>query len=718
MSTKFNLKFRQIIAPLGILFLSGLVTVIWFRKGLMFAGGEEGLPLYNPSKYLELISHIWYDANGGYPVALLLPRIPYAWVLMVLYKLGIGPVFLQALSFFVLILTGCLSVFYLTKETIGEKLKGKLNNLVPLLASIFYFFNPFSMVQIWGRGIYAQFFAFALVPLFLLFYILAIKRRNFVYLILSIIASLVFSSAFVFPTQILVLWIPIFTYSIFHIWINRKHKKEVLFTLGLLTFLGVFWFFTQFWWICPYLKTLRENVSRLGDLDYNLGSLRGISRESSLVVVSRLTHKFLLVGTCGNVYLSLPFKLLSWLIPLVSIFSLRVFRKLKSFGFYIVLFLISLFMVLGSNMPMGWLFVWLFERVPVFRGFRNPYEKAGILLMISYIPFFVIGVLEVSNRLCKFLKIKSRNVFVLIIMFLICGLYVWPMWTGQFAGGIKINPWVEVPTYYKEADDWLRNQDRNTRIIQLPLNPGDGVRTKWDYPYQGIEPSEFLFMNSSIGRNVGVNKTYYNVLLERFGVLQKYAFGPDPDISKSEFRAKNLYEELAKLNVRFIVLHRDLDEKLSGMKTAEETAQYLTKEKNIEKVKTFGQLDIYEVLVPENIAHIYSPNTRVNYEKINPSLYKFSVENAGKPFDLIFLEMYDPDWELFVDSQRMGNHSTAFSYANVWALDKKGTYSGYIKYKLQNYVEEGSKISVITTTGLVIITITMIIKMFLWFKIT
>ena len=367
---------KKIIAPLLLIFLSALLTVIWFHKGLMFGGGEEGLPFYNLSNHLRSMSYVWNESQAGFDMVIFLPRIPYFWVLEKLFTLGISSVFLQALTFFTLISTGCLSVYFLIKETVTD-------GLTPFLSSIFYLFNPFSMVQIWGRGIYAQFFAFTLIPLFLLLYILGIKRKNLIYIILCIIVSIVFSPAFVFPTQILVLWIPVILYSVFHAWINRRSKREIIFTMGFLVFLGVFWLLAQAWWFWPYIRTLGASVSKLGDIEYNLGSLRGISRDSSFDVVIRLIHKFQLAGMYGNTYLSFPFRLISWLIPLMILFSINTFKKLKYFRFYLGLLFMSLFIVMGTNPPLGFVFEWLFRNISPFQGFRNPYEKAGILLLIS-----------------------------------------------------------------------------------------------------------------------------------------------------------------------------------------------------------------------------------------------------------------------------------------------------------------------------------------------
>ncbi len=699
---------KKIIAPLLLIFLSGLLTTIWFHKGLLFAGGEEGIPFYNLAKNNQLFAYTWRDYSTGYPVSTDLARIPFFGLIQILGRFPVSNVTLQALSFFMLMAIGTVSVYFLIQLTIGEELNVKYRR-VALIGSIFYLLNPYSMVQIWGRGLYNQFFPFALLPLFLVLFIAGIKRRNVVYGFMALISSFILSMSFGQPSYVISLWLVVVTYVIFYLLTTNKlaeRKYAIFYFLAIFTL----WLLMHSWWIWPLFKTFGATTDKLGDLEYNIGSLKGISRDSPITVVIRLVHKFVFAGIYGNIYLTLPFRLMSWLIPTALLFSISVFKRLRYFKFYIGLFLISLFVILGTNMPLGWLFLWLFKNVSVFQVFRNPYEKMGLVLIIAYTPFFAIGVVELSIKIQAFFKKIPSALVVCAFMFLVFGVYVWPMWTGQFAGGVTINPWIRVPDYYQLANEWIKNQDVNSRIIQFPLNPGDGVLYKWDHSYQGIEPSEFLFSNTSVGRNIASNKIFYNVLLERFGVLQKNAFGPDPDITKSDFRSENLYQELAKLNVRYIVVHHDIDEKLSSMKTAQETTQYLAKEQNITKVKTFGQLDIYEVKLPDEIGHIYSPDVKVSYEKINPTLYKFNIMNSRKPFDLFFLERYDPEWKLTVDNRTIETHSTVFSYANTWKIDKEGTYSGYIKYIPQDFAKDGAKVSLITTIGLEAIIILIIFR--------
>lgn len=716
---KFNLSnFKNILLLVGIPFI---LVVLWFRNGLMFAGGEEGIPFYNLEKSYQLFAFSWRDYSGGIAATTDLARIPFFWGLKMLSSISISGFALQAMTFLLLMIVGVTSIYWLLKITIVDELpialnlKQKIYNNIPIIGAIFYLLNPYSMVQVWGRGLYNQFFPFALLPLFLVLFVMGIKRKNFIYGFMALISSLILSVSFGQPSYIISLWLIIIIYVIFSFFKTQKLQERIFIAFYAST-IFILWFLMHSWWIWPMSKTIGETAHMLGDLEYNIGSLKGISRESTLTVVIRLVHKFMFAGIYGNSYLSLPFKFISWLIPLSLIFSISIFKKLKHFKFYLFLFLVSLFIVMGTNMPFGFIFLWLFKKVSIFQVFRNPYEKMGLVLMIAYVPFFAIGAIELSIKIQEYVKTKTHLLkrltttqIVAVVVFLVSGIYVWPMWTGQFAGGIKMDPWVKVPAYYKEADDWLNNNNQDSRIIQMPLNPGEGVLTKWDYPYQGIEPSEFLFSNSSIGRNVTVNKIYYNVLLERFGVLQKNAFGPDPDISQSEFQGINLYEELARLNVKFIVLHRDFDERFSQMKTAEETAQYLAKERNIQKVKTIGSLDIYEVKLPKEVAHIYSSDVEITYEKINPVFYTFKVKNANTIFRLNFLESYNQAWELFVDGKKIDTHSTVFSYANSWTIDKQGNYTGYIKYKTQDYVEEGKRVSIMAVIAVLLMTTALVL---------
>lgn len=696
----------------GIFFLNLILVLIWFKNGLLFAGGEEGIPFYDLERTFVLYSYTWRDSEAGFPNLEHLTRIPLFTFLKTLSSLGTSEVLLQGTIFFLLMFIGTVSVYLLLRETLIAELKKKrelgLYRKAPLIGAIFYLLNPFSMLQVWGRGLYTQFFPFALFPLFLLLVVLALRRRNLSYAILALLASFFLSGAFGNLSYVLSLWLITSLYFLFYI-STQRYRQDVVFSLLLFIFLLGGFLIIHSWWIYHNIVKFTETGSnRLMSLEEGLGTVRGISRAFSFDGVFRLIHKDFIFKTelYGSIYKNLLFNLISWIPPLALVVSIPIFKRLKHFRFYLSLLLITLFIGLGSNFPFGGLFEWLFRKFIFLQAFRNPMEKIGISLLIAYSAFFAIGIVVLSEKLSDYLKNKSpfnkiqnlTSVFIALLLFFTAGLYVWPMWVGRFAGGYKINPWVKVPNYYREAEDWLSKQPGDFRILHMPINPGDGLKYSWDHWYQGTDPNEYIFTKSSVAKNVSRNKIYYNVLLERFHKLSPNAYGPDPDISRSEFRSREFIEELAKLNIRFIILHRDIDTTLGSWGETSGEEEYISNIEKISKVKTFGMLDIYEVEIPEPINRVYSPEAQTSFTKINPTLYKVKIVAETTPIKLYFLEMFNEQWVAYLDGERVKDHHEVFSYANAWTIDRKGNYEVIIRYKLQDYVNAGIGISLSSVT--------------------
>lgn len=683
---------KPVIRDLIILLCLCLVLVVlWFSKGLIFAGGEEGIPFYDLERTAKLISYAWQDISAGYSNLLILNRIPYFSFLKIFSSIGFPGFLVQALHFFIIMSAGSVSLYFLLRETVARELElnkqGGIFGFVPLIGAIFYLLNPFSMAQIWGRGLYLQFFPFVLFPFFLLMFILGLQRRNFVYGIWGLLASVFLAGSFGNPSYIFSFWTVPFAYLLFYIFRNRS-VSAILFSLAYFLFILAGWVVTQMWWIYPFIKvSSNQFAAALNNTEANLGTLRGISRDYRLPSLLRLIHEGFYYRDLryGESYVSAFFLLLGWIFPFMAVYSYKTFKKLKIFLFFAGLFLFSLFITSGSNPPAGRLFIALFEAFPAFQAFRNPFEKFGVVLTIAYAPFFAVGAAALSKRIGK--------TAVFLILFLSLGVYLWPMWTGQFAGGIRLNPWVRVPDDYASFNGWSNQQKSDGRIIHLPINPGDGLKySGWQYPYQGIEPSEYLLDRPSIGKYGQPSKLYYKFLLDRFDKFKPNAYSPDPDFSNSEFQSNSFFEELVKLNVRYIVLHFDIDPDLGDFGKPEPVAEYLEKQDNISRLVSFGKLEIYRVDIPENIRLIYSPTAAVTYLKINPALYKITA-NTKQPFDLYFLENYDPNWEAYLDGQKIENHSRVFSYANKWRIEKTGNIEVAVKYKPQDFVEEGMRVT-------------------------
>ncbi|MDO8639222.1 MAG: alpha-(1-_3)-arabinofuranosyltransferase family protein [Candidatus Daviesbacteria bacterium] len=698
--------------PLIVIFLVCLLIVsIWFKNGLMFAGGEDVISFYNPNSVFDLFLYSWNPQDTGTPQATLFARVPYFYLIKILYNWGISGLLLQAMTFFLLMSAGTLAIYFLLKETLSKDLPENMQITVPLIGALFYLLNPYSMSQIWDRGLYNQFFSFALIPIFLLFFIVGLNRKKIIYGLLAIVSSFIFSTASTHPATIITTWANPIIYLIFYFFNSRNNVKNIYFGLFYIITILISWFLVNAFWIYPFIKIGKEvlNSSFNTALTNNIDILKGVSSDAPITSVLRLLHNGIFFNGLyyGEVYLSFSFILISWLIPLIAFFSFPFFKKMKNFKFYFVLFLIGLFISSGANSPLGWLIIFIFQSIPFLQVFRNPYEKYGINFLIAYLPFFAIGFAIVSIWFRKKLKsARAAKMIQYLLIVLIFGIFLWPMWTGKFAVKPYINPWVKVPNYYKLADDWLMEQKGDFQLLQLPLTAGDGIRYTWDFPFQGIEPSHYFFQKASIRTGYSFTNSYYAPIGEEFvnlGGSEKVKYTTNV---KKVLEGDKIIEGLALLNVRYIILHNDVDYKFSHSPSIDQNREYLKKQENIKFVKKFGELEIYEVEQSKNLSLIYSPDTEIEVSKKNQTFYNIYVKNAKGEINLYFLQNFNPGWELLLGNQLVTEHEKVFSYANSWKINKSGNYTLTLSFKPQQFVYSGFKISLIS---LIIVSIVIII---------
>lgn len=688
---------RIIIGPVGVILVGFVIVILWFRHGLMLAGAEEQLSFYNYSKSLELYSHTWYTAGTGFPALGVLPRISYFLIFEPLYKIGIPSVLLQAVTFFILIIIGMISIYYFIDVTLISELKDKGKRTIPFLAALFYFLNPFSLTQIWGRALSYQFFSFALVPSFLLFFVLSLQTKNLIYCFMAALLTFFLSNAYLSPAVVITSWTGVIIYLILFLYKNRHDNKTLIFGIFSFILLLIFWVSINFFWIYPTIMHGQEMLTQNLTVNDSIKSLKGLSPNSVIQNVIRLIHREYYDGTYPDFFNSFFVVLISWLLPLFTVFAIPVVKRSSYFLFFVLLGIISVFVAIGANFPTGWLLLWLFKTFPILQVLRNPYEKFGINLVIALAPFFAFGVIQLSSKLAGILKkpqFKSFFVSSFILGYFV--VLVWPYWDNSFAGGTKANFWIDIPPYYNEANNWFNKQAGDFRILHLPPIPEEGITYTWQYPYEGVEASEFIFDKSSIARNTSVNSGYYSALLEKLSINQKLKDLPYWSNDNKEFKEDSLAAELAKLNIHFIIVHFDVDFEKRRAIDPIWVENYLNNQQEMKKVKTFGKLDIYQVDIPEGIQVIYSSDQNIIYKKINSTAYTVDVKDVKQKFSLNFLEQYDPAWEAYIGPVKIENHTKIFSYANSWLIDKTGSYQINIKYKPQDSFYFGYKVSIVS----------------------
>jgi len=100
----------------------------------------------------------------------------------------------------------------------------------------------------------------------------------------------------------------------------------------------------------------------------------------------------------------------------------------------------------------------------------------------------------------------------------------------------------------------------------------------------------------------------------------------------------------------------------------------------------------------------------LDYNNINPTEYAVEV-NSQKPFFLVFSESYDPQWEAYVNGEKISQHFVANGYANSWYVNRTGQFNVTLKYAPQTFYDMTKGVSLMTFIILLAVTIFPLIKM-------
>lgn len=569
-----------------IIFVVTSLVFFWFKEGLLIGNAESGLPFYNLSKQVQLFSRAWTDTNVGYNTALLTGTIPTYYFLSLFESIGMLSFIVEALFFWLVLTIACISIFFLTKELFPE-----LSNKIAVLAPFFYIFNTYSMSQIWNRFLTNHMVALAALPLLIYLYILALKRRKYLYSLLMAAVSTLFAFAFSSISTNLILWGMLTFVTIFYT-LTSKDFKEALFypkafIIAIIAFSAV-----NLWWIGPLIelnfsKTQFSAISNFlsqGNLDtlYIESQLLG-----SYVDTTRFIHSpFFTQGQDWAKFFSNPFLvLLEFVITGIILLSLIIYHRKKAVLMLGILFLIGLFLVKGSNPPFGQIFELLFIKFPILQVFRNPFEKLGLILILTGSILFAKGASGVFEFLQK--KIKIGNFFYLITFLIIVFVFGKPFWSSEIFSSNESIPKenaksykIEVPNYYQDANDWLNNDKGTFRFVSLPLR-GEGISYNWEKPYIGVDLSFTLFDVPNISNNTTI--PYYS----------------DFVLALSNYQLSGkLINFLPFSNIKYLLLRDDLNflrDHMANPQNVNKNLERMVENGLLSREASFDKLSLYKV---------------------------------------------------------------------------------------------------------------------------
>ncbi len=692
----------------------GLLSISWFRGNHLINSGDFCLPL-NRLRYFNLTLYLW-DATVA--TGILMPHqvaglIPYALYGGITELLGLSLVFFEKSLFYLLFAFSGLNMYFLT-YVLGIKRIGRM------MSSLFYMMSPISLTITWGVSIGFHQPAYVFAPLILGLYIYGLKNQKGInYIIFSGIIFLLFITwSYIWPVVIALHGLAILVYFLCNVILNmgivskKFVLKYTLYFIGLLFLLNMFWIIPVFM-SADQIYKLGSNpslgfISNIATLEMNSAKLLGSFR---LMGQWNLKGSYLGDYFCewGARYSSLPFVMVTFLIPIFALFSLFTKKrdmKLVSVYFWIVA-LIGLFFAKGPIPPLGYLYAYIYKIFPwIALAFRMGFIAFSIPIALAFSPLVGIGVSETYYYIKKnkpWLAIAT----ILIIFVLFFGVLAYPFWTGNVIrppGKNLPSERIKIPAYYSQADAWLAKENHYFRILSLPMSRNYTVFYNWNdifgknYGYTGADIMKWYSLKPVIYINI-------NPVINAIGEF----LSNQNNISLPK-------KTIALLNVRYILLHKDFNwNAVSGhdwffkhnLKNLE------TRLSNLEQVNIAGKLHFYK-LGEESLPHIYSTqkqivitnlsdfipvvesdafkpgqqniiivdqNTNKNipminsnrrpfisFVEINPTKYKISIQDAHEPFYLIFSESFNRGWRAYINTDMM-KCSPIATYANVNVIE-------------------------------------------------
>lgn len=715
-----------------IALLCAVIISNWFKDGKLLATGEEGLMLINPNRFLELYKYSWNEVGAGGAFPGWNAMAPFFYIESLIINIGVPVWLFQGATFFLLMFIGSTGTYYLSNELFKNIVEDRLKIKFGLIVALFYILNPISFLGIWYRGVadYSFIFFYALTPLFFYLFVNGINKGKKLFIIIVPLITLLFSFAFSSPAPPFLLWLLPFLYSMSLVLSDKLgvSLKQKIVPLLYFFIMFIVWTLINIWWIFPFIEFSKTTYFSEDGLVHAKNTLRANSGDFTLDNVIRLIHGGILYRNedFGSIYKTPIFLLLSWLIPIITIYGLLRLKRGQIKTFFAVSLISLLYLAKGTSFPLGGIFLWLFSHISILQIFRNPLEKFGMLLPTVYAPLFSLGLLYL---LSKFKDLKIRKTLLVLA---IIGLVTtnWPLITGAIVSFGKRDIRVEVPPSFSEADKII--PAGNHVILSIPVMGGASGFYKWQYGYKGDDASRYLFNYPVIGTFSDANPflsrlliAFSNGYLNNLVAIAQFlsadtvvyrkdtdvaAFGYNLDalersekmISKAnlskifdskEFSVWSLPEEkivpviYTPHTVKFGDSPQELISLLEENKFDPKTETFICL--NQEKCKPYIELKNTPVLKIDRVPE------KIEVNKISSVNYQIKIYNSYGRFLLVFNNNYHPGWVIFVEGKPISDdkHIVANGYANGFIIDRNGNFDISLQFTPEEVVQKSYRVS-------------------------
>ncbi|MCK9415097.1 MAG: hypothetical protein WC175_01480 [Candidatus Dojkabacteria bacterium] len=409
----------------------------------------------------------------------------------------------------------------LASSLVKDSKQAKYSELVFLLSGTFYVSTLWT-VWVYYQNMFPYITQFGFLPLLIWSIYRLIKNFNWKNALIFFISSILFASTFVIATlfvvDVLVISFLIVVFSIFY----SKTFKEVLkkSVLTILLFIS-----TQLFWILPFVHYTVNVSGDIVDSYINRSITTSVidleSRDQDALNSAKLFTRTILEKDSNDNYIferadeyaKYDFFNVIGLLPAVFTIVLLVFALIKRKWLYLVFSLLSVliwFVMKNVNPPLGNLFVWLQDNIPLFKQvFRWPSSKVGNIYLLLTSISAPIGFIYIIDFLSSFLSKGLKYIlFVLSTIIIVAPtlFYAQHLFTGDVYPDRAI---VEIPNEYYDMKNLLEeNELTGKRILYLPMANNNYFRS-YDWGFEGsnfisyIIPNPIMDLSSAIGSKYG-----------------------------------------------------------------------------------------------------------------------------------------------------------------------------------------------------------------------
>lgn len=537
------------LATITFLFLTPL---LWFwRKGDVLVNGvDTNFPL-DPNIWFIKRLFVWNSAvNTGGDFSSSTAGLFFHLIQVIPYLLGFNLQVVQILSLVFWFMLIILSALILSRLIFK-------NLLVQIMFVVFYSFNIY-LFNTWENVKVANLSLVAGIPIFISILILMRERKiGFTKAgVLSIILGVIVSGTGINPAYYTSLFLISSIFLIGNVLIS-ENLNEILSRIKEFVWVVLFVVLVNSFWILPTINYIISDIDPLNSID-KIGFTNwvdSLSENTSILNILRaqgawdwyafdsLTGLPLYIPYALNYFHRIPFLLFSFLVPSIALLSL-IFRQKYSRHLYIgfgLMLIIGVFLGVGTHLPTGSFYSFLYYNLPFFTLFRSPWYifTPMVILAIAGLICLLFDNLFQKN-LQKPIRI-SVTALALIMIFSNL-IYNYPLIQGKiFRPGRLDSFYINFPDYIFEAGKWLVNTPSD-RIVSYPEDEIE----QFEWGYRGIESilglltdKEMIFssLNAPDSASGKLTKEFYSNL--RKGQIE------------------SAYKLISKMNIEYIFEKKD-----------------------------------------------------------------------------------------------------------------------------------------------------------------